>query len=86
MRLPGLSEAGAQARAHAMHPITALQSEYSLWERNLQPHHAAAARAGHTVPSGPVPHQQVLRQRPPAWNPGTRQHPDRTETHINSCQ
>jgi Predicted oxidoreductases (related to aryl-alcohol dehydrogenases) len=24
-------------RAHAVHPISALQSEYSLWERNLEP-------------------------------------------------
>jgi aryl-alcohol dehydrogenase-like predicted oxidoreductase len=23
-------------RAHAVHPVTALQSEYSLWERNLE--------------------------------------------------
>jgi aryl-alcohol dehydrogenase-like predicted oxidoreductase len=32
----GLSEAGAQTirRAHAVHPITALQSEYSLWTRD----------------------------------------------------
>ena len=31
----GLSEAGAQSirRAHAVQPVTALQSEYSLWER-----------------------------------------------------
>jgi len=31
----GLSEASADTirRAHAMHPITALQTEYSLWER-----------------------------------------------------
>jgi aryl-alcohol dehydrogenase-like predicted oxidoreductase len=31
----GLSEAGAQTirRAHAVHPVTALQSEYSLWWR-----------------------------------------------------
>jgi len=31
----GLSEAGAQTirRAHAIHPVTALQSEYSLWWR-----------------------------------------------------
>jgi aryl-alcohol dehydrogenase-like predicted oxidoreductase len=31
----GLSEAGAQTirRAHAVQPVTALQSEYSLWER-----------------------------------------------------
>ncbi len=34
----GLSEAGARTirRAHAVHPIAALQSEYSLWERNLE--------------------------------------------------
>ncbi len=34
----GLSEAGEQTlrRAHAVHPIAALQSEYSLWERNLE--------------------------------------------------
>lgn len=39
VRYLGLSEAGAQTirRAHAVHPITALQSEYSLWERNLEP-------------------------------------------------
>jgi aryl-alcohol dehydrogenase-like predicted oxidoreductase len=32
----GLSEAGAQTirRAHAVQPVTALQSEYSLWWRN----------------------------------------------------
>src|SRR3954447_1097258 len=35
----GLSEAGEGTirRAHAVHPVTALQSEYSLWERNLEP-------------------------------------------------
>jgi aryl-alcohol dehydrogenase-like predicted oxidoreductase len=34
----GLSEAGAQTirRAHAVQPVTALQSEYSIWERNLE--------------------------------------------------
>src|SRR5438270_646963 len=39
VRFLGLSEAGEQTirRAHAAHPITALQSEYSLWERNLEP-------------------------------------------------
>jgi aryl-alcohol dehydrogenase-like predicted oxidoreductase len=38
-RYLGLSEAGAKTirRAHAVHPISALQSEYSLWERNLEP-------------------------------------------------
>src|SRR5205085_7842437 len=37
-RYLGLSEAGVNTirRAHAVHPITALQSEYSLWERNLE--------------------------------------------------
>jgi aryl-alcohol dehydrogenase-like predicted oxidoreductase len=39
VRYLGLSEAGeANIRAaHATHPISALQSEYSLWERNLEP-------------------------------------------------
>ena len=39
VRYLGLSEAGEAKirRAHAVHPITALQSEYSLWERNLEP-------------------------------------------------
>ena len=37
-RFLGLSEAGERTirRAHAVHPISALQSEYSLWERNLE--------------------------------------------------
>jgi len=39
VRFLGLSEAGEETirRAHAVHPISALQSEYSLWERNLEP-------------------------------------------------
>jgi aryl-alcohol dehydrogenase-like predicted oxidoreductase len=39
VRFLGLSEAGELTirRAHAVHPISALQSEYSLWERNLEP-------------------------------------------------
>ena len=38
VRWLGLSEAGESniRRAHAVHPISALQSEYSLWERNLE--------------------------------------------------
>ncbi|MGZ3272022.1 MAG: aldo/keto reductase, partial [Croceibacterium sp.] len=34
----GLSEAGAQTirRAHAVHPVTAVQSEYSLWTRDVE--------------------------------------------------
>ncbi len=36
VRYLGLSEAGAQTirRAHAVHPLTAVQSEYSLWTRD----------------------------------------------------
>src|SRR5579872_3355803 len=34
----GLSEVGVAniRRAHKVHPVTAVQSEYSLWERNLE--------------------------------------------------
>ncbi|MER6785099.1 aldo/keto reductase [Streptomyces sp. NPDC000658] len=39
MRCFGLSEASAQTirRAHAVHPVTAVQSEYSLWTRDPEP-------------------------------------------------
>jgi aryl-alcohol dehydrogenase-like predicted oxidoreductase len=39
VRFFGLSEAGAAniRRSHAVHPVSAVQSEYSLWERNLEP-------------------------------------------------
>lgn len=38
VRYLGLSEAGADTlrRAHAVHPITALQSEWSLWSRQIE--------------------------------------------------
>ncbi len=38
VRFFGLSEAGVAniRRAHAVHPVSAVQSEYSLWERNLE--------------------------------------------------
>ena len=38
VRFFGLSEAGVGTirRAHAVHPVSAVQSEYSLWERNLE--------------------------------------------------
>jgi aryl-alcohol dehydrogenase-like predicted oxidoreductase len=38
VRFFGLSEAGLAniRRAHTVHPVSALQSEYSLWERNLE--------------------------------------------------
>jgi len=38
VRFLGLSEAGPQTirRAHAVHPISAVQSEYSLWSRDIE--------------------------------------------------
>jgi aryl-alcohol dehydrogenase-like predicted oxidoreductase len=38
VRFLGLSEAGAETieRAHAVHPISVLQSEYSLWSRDVE--------------------------------------------------
>ncbi len=38
VRYIGLSEVGPGTirRAHAVHPITAIQSEYSLWDRNIE--------------------------------------------------
>ena len=45
-RFLGLSEAGVETirRGHAVHPISALQSEYSLWERNLEDYVLPALR------------------------------------------
>ncbi|MDX8051947.1 aldo/keto reductase [Lentzea sp. BCCO 10_0798] len=46
VRFLGLSEAGAQTlrRAHAVHPITALQSEWSLWSRDIEAEIVPTAR------------------------------------------
>jgi aryl-alcohol dehydrogenase-like predicted oxidoreductase len=46
VRFLGLSEAGAETirRAHAVHPITALQSEYSLWTRDPEDEVLGACR------------------------------------------
>lgn len=46
VRFLGLSEVGVAnlRRAHAVHPVSALQSEYSLWERNLEPEIIPALR------------------------------------------
>ena len=43
----GLSEASAETvrRAHAVHPIAALQSEYSLWSRDIEQEILPACRA-----------------------------------------
>lgn len=42
----GLCEVSAQTlrRAHAVHPITAVQSEYSLWSRDVEPELLPACR------------------------------------------
>lgn len=47
VRAIGLSEATSDElqRAHATHPISALQSEYSLWERNVEANILPACRA-----------------------------------------
>jgi aryl-alcohol dehydrogenase-like predicted oxidoreductase len=47
VRYLGLSEASAATlcRAHAVHPISALQSEYSLWERGVERETLPACRA-----------------------------------------
>jgi aryl-alcohol dehydrogenase-like predicted oxidoreductase len=46
VRYIGLSEASAETieRAHAVHPVTALQSEYSLWSREPEGGALAACR------------------------------------------
>jgi aryl-alcohol dehydrogenase-like predicted oxidoreductase len=46
VRYIGLSEAGAKtiSRAHAVHPITALQTEYSLWSREPEDEILATCR------------------------------------------
>jgi aryl-alcohol dehydrogenase-like predicted oxidoreductase len=46
VRFLGLSEAGAATlrRAHAVHPITALQSEWSLWSRDIEAEIVPTAR------------------------------------------
>jgi aryl-alcohol dehydrogenase-like predicted oxidoreductase len=47
VRYLGLSEASALTlrRAHAVHPISVLQSEYSLWERGIEAEVLPACRA-----------------------------------------
>lgn len=46
VRYLGLSEAGVKTirRAHAVHPVTALQTEYSLWERGPEDEILAVCR------------------------------------------
>jgi aryl-alcohol dehydrogenase-like predicted oxidoreductase len=46
VRYLGLSEAGAETirRAHAVHPITAVQTEWSLWSRDIEDEVVPACR------------------------------------------
>ena len=46
----GLSEANPDTirRAHAVHPITALQMEYSLWTRDIEEEIIPLCRCVHT--------------------------------------
>ena len=73
----GLSEAGVQTirRAHAVQPVTALQSEYSLWWRAAGDRSAADARgAGHRV--------RPLQSR--SARASSREHIDETTTFDSS--
>jgi len=60
VRYLGLSEASAATlrRAHAIHPISALQSEYSLWERGVE---AAVLPACRELGIGLVPYSPLGR-------------------------
>ena len=52
IRYLGLSEAAPQTirRAHSTHPITAVQTELSLWSRDAEAEvHSDGARAGHRL-------------------------------------
>ncbi|MFT3690340.1 aldo/keto reductase [Paenirhodobacter sp.] len=85
VRAIGLSEVSAETlrRAHAVHPITALQSEYSLWTRDVETNGVLAAcrDLGVTfVPFSPLGRgflsgtvtmgEGDLRQRMPRFQPG----------------
>ncbi len=76
VRALGLSEVGSDLirRAHAVHPITALQSEYSLWERGVEESVTATCRElGITlVPYCPLGRSALTG----ALKPGANFHPD----------
>ena len=57
----GLSEAGADIirRAHAVHPVTALQSEYSIWWREIE--HNGVLQALDELGIGLVPYSPLGR-------------------------
>ena len=72
----GLSEAGPATirRAHAVHPITALQLEYSLWTRDPEPKVLPLLR-GSASASSPTPRSGAgsspARSAPPTTSPTT---------------
>jgi aryl-alcohol dehydrogenase-like predicted oxidoreductase len=83
VRYLGLSEAGPETirRAHAVHPITALQSEYSLWTRDPEEGNLALCRE---LGIGFVPYSplgrgfltgQIKRFEDLAWDDYRRQSP-----------
>jgi aryl-alcohol dehydrogenase-like predicted oxidoreductase len=92
VRYVGLSEAGAETirRAHAVHPITAVQTEYSLWTRDVEPRVlptlrefgiglAAYSPLGRGFLTGAIRDRTVLaeddfRRRHPRFSDGNLQH------------
>ncbi|MEU0481370.1 aldo/keto reductase [Streptosporangium sp. NPDC006013] len=58
----GLSEAGPETirRAHAVHPVTAVQSEYSLWTRDVEERVLRRADANdRTLTPGKIDHDRI---------------------------
>lgn len=83
IRFLGLSEAGADTirRAHAVHPIAALQTEYSLWSRDVENEilpliqelgigYVAYSPLGRGFLTGTIPSQDALEEKD-----GRRGHP-----------
>lgn len=67
VRFFGLSEVGVAnlRRAHAVHPVSALQSEFSLWERNLEPEIIPVLRElgrGYEADRSALPRSELRRQ------------------------
>ena len=83
VRFFGLCEVGLATvrRAHAVHPVSAVQSEYSFWERNLEPDVIPGLRelGVGLVPFSPLGRgfltgdakraEGIPRERPPAQRP-----------------
>src|SRR5262249_22801236 len=81
VRAAGLSEAGPETirRAHAVHPIAALQSEYSLWSRDPETNgvlETCRSLGGGVVPHRPLP---AAGGRVRALHPAVARVPDRRD-------